>query len=167
MSDDLAIRELGAADSAFQRKMLCEALLWRPRAAKLIPRPLLLALPQVAMYHREWGRDGDVGYVAEVGRQRVGAVWYRFFTDDHHGDGYVDAETPELAIAVVGPMRSRGIGRRLLEAIHGRARRDGVRRISLSVDAGNPSRRLYAALGYHDFAPDDPKGRMVLEVART
>lgn len=166
MSKDVNVRELGFADRAFQRKMLCDALLWRPRRAKLIPRSLLLVLPQVAMYHRRWGREGDVGYVAELGGERVGAVWYRFFSDDHHGDGYVDAETPELAIAVVAPMRGRGIGRRLLETIHGHARRDGVCRISLSVDAGNPARRLYAAFGYHDHAPDDRKGRMVLELAR-
>jgi GNAT superfamily N-acetyltransferase len=166
VSEDFEVRELGAADRAFQRKMLCAALLWRPRRANLIPRALLLAIPQVAMYHRQWGRAGDVGYVAEFGGKRVGAVWYRFFTDDRHGDGYIDAETPELAIAVIAPMRGRGIGRRLLETIHGRAQRDGICKISLSVDRGNPARRLYAAVGYHDHAPDDPKGRMVLELAR-
>jgi ribosomal protein S18 acetylase RimI-like enzyme len=164
--EDVRIRELGAGDGAFQRKMLCDALLWRPRAAQLIPRPLLLALPQVSMYHRQWGRDGDVGYVAEVGGRRVGAVWYRFFTDDHHGDGYVDADTPELAIAVVRRHRGRGIGRRLLGTIHDRAQRDGVRTISLSVDADNPARGLYAAVGYQELAPNDRKGRMVLELAR-
>jgi ribosomal protein S18 acetylase RimI-like enzyme len=51
-----------------------------------------------------------------------------------------------------------------MDAIHQRARDDGIRRIALSVDADNPARRLYRSLGYRDYEPGDTKGRMVLDI---
>ncbi len=83
------------------------------------------------------------------------------FTDAEHGEGYVDERTPELAIAVVEGARGRGIGRQLLDAAHERARRDGFSRISLSVDAANPARRLYERVGYEPLGDD---GHMMLEL---
>lgn len=159
----LEIRELEVADHEFLRRMLGDALFWRPGLHR-IPRRVALALPQVRMYEKGWGRAGDTGYVAVDGGRRVGAVWYRYFTDNHHGDGFVDAVTPELAIAVVGSHRGRGIGRELMERMHARARADGVRKISLSVDADNPAKRLYERLGYEEYEPGDGKGRMLLDL---
>ena len=159
----LIVRELTAADLPFLREMLFTALFWRPGRPRP-PRWLILRLRPVAMYYRGWARPGDTGFVADADGLPLGAVWYRFFTEEEHGDGYVDPQTPELAIAVVASHRGQGVGRRLMGAIHDRARRDGVRRISLSVNADNPARRLYAALGYRDYEPADRKGRMVLEL---
>jgi GNAT superfamily N-acetyltransferase len=161
----MTIRELTEADVRFMRKMLCAALFWSPSRRRFRwLGPLVLRLRIVAMYHRGWGRAGDTGFVAEENGRRTGAVWYRFFTEDEHGDGYVDPETPELAIAVAEGHRGRGLGRLLMETIHERARRDGVRRIALSVDADNPARRLYVRLGYREYEPDDGKGRMILDL---
>jgi ribosomal protein S18 acetylase RimI-like enzyme len=50
-------------------------------------------------------------------------------------------------------------------AIHERARDQGARRISLSVDPQNPARRLYLSLGYVDLEPGDEDGRMILDLA--
>jgi ribosomal protein S18 acetylase RimI-like enzyme len=118
----------------------------------------------LGLYHRGWGRPGDAGLIAEVEGEPVGAVWYRFFTDASHGDGYIDAETPELAIAVVRGHRGQGIGRALLEAIAERGRRDGLRRLGLSVESDNPAKRLYRSVGYVDYRPDDRHGRMILDL---
>jgi ribosomal protein S18 acetylase RimI-like enzyme len=52
-----------------------------------------------------------------------------------------------------------------MEAIHARARADGVDRISLSVDHDNPARHLYERLGYVALAADEDDDRMVLELA--
>jgi ribosomal protein S18 acetylase RimI-like enzyme len=120
----------------------------------------------VSIFHRGWGRAGDTGLVAVVGDKRAGAVWYRLFTEAEHGEGYVDGETPELAIAVARPYRGQGIGRRLMEAIHERARRDGIGKISLSVNEDNPAKRLYRSLGYVDYHPEDGNERMILDLTR-
>jgi GNAT superfamily N-acetyltransferase len=121
----------------------------------------VLAHEQVVIYHRDWGRPGDAALVAEKDGRAVGAVWYCCFTDAEHGDGYVDPDTLELAIAVADGCRGRGIGQQLLEAMHERARRDGFARVALSVDEGNPAKRLYERVGYVEFEPGDGKGRML------
>ena len=159
----MTTRELTRADVPFLRRMLCAALFWRPKR-RWFPTRVVLLVPEVGLYHRGWGRPGDTGLVAEEGGRRTGAVWYRFFSEESHGDGYVDAQTPELAIAVVPGHRGHGVGRGLMEAIHERARADGVPRISLSVDADNPAKRLYETLGYVDYQPEDGKGRMLVDL---
>lgn len=160
----MVIRDLRESEIAFLREMLFTALAWRPDV-ELPPLDWVLAHPQVEPFHRDWGRPGDVGLVAEDDGRLVGLVWYRLFTDDDHGEGYVDEQTPELAIAVREGSRGHGVGRRLMREAHERARVDGIERISLSVDSDNPARRLYESLGYAEYAPNDEKGRMILELA--
>jgi GNAT superfamily N-acetyltransferase len=160
---EIEIRDLAPGELAFLRNMLFAALDWRPDV-ELPPRDFVLAHDQVVIYHQDWGRPGDVALVAEDDGRLIGLAWYRFFTDDVHGEGYVDDATPELAIAVVDEFRGRGIGSRLMEAIHARAREAGVARMALSVDADNPAKRLYEKLGYMDFEPDDGLGRMILQL---
>src|ERR687897_3074265 len=127
----LRIRELGPDDTGFLGEMLYAALFWTPRKERL-PIELVLAHPQISIFHEGWGRPGDAGIVAEVDGVAAGAAWYRLFTEADHGEGFVDEQTPELAIAIVEGRRGERIGRALLEAIHERARADGVERISLS-----------------------------------
>jgi GNAT superfamily N-acetyltransferase len=143
--------------------MLYAALMWDPNRERY-PAEFVLAHPEVVRYHEGWGRSGDLALVGEDDAAAVGAVWYRLFTDDDHGEGYVDAETPELAIAVVDGRRGEGIGAALLDAAVERARADGFARLSLSVDADNPAKRLYARHGWAEYEPDDGLGRMVLEL---
>ena len=163
----MIIRPLTDDDVPFMRRMLDAAAFWRPLTLRWrIARPVLRVLVRryLALYHAGWGRDGDLGLVVEIDGEPVGAVWYRFFTEASHGDGYIDERTPELAIAVVEGHRGQGIGRALLLAIADAARERGVERIGLCVDHDNPAKRLYASVGYRELAPDDPEGRMVLDL---
>ena len=157
------IRDLRTDELPFLRDMLHAALDWNPNRW-LPPKFVLLRIPQVSMFHKQWGRAGDTALVAEHDGELLGLVWYRLFTDDEHGEGFVDEETPELAIAVVNRHRGRGIGTQLMEAAHERARADGVAQISLSVDLDNPARPLYEQLGYVELEPGDEDGRMVLQL---
>jgi GNAT superfamily N-acetyltransferase len=159
----MVIRDLASGETAFLQEMLYAALAWRP-GVELPPREWVLEHPQVVVFHKDWGRDGDTALVAEESGRPIGAVWYRFFTDAEHGEGYVDDETPELAIAVVEGSRARGVGGSLMQRMHERARSEGVARISLGVDVENPAKRLYAALGYVDYEPGDGLGRMILHL---
>ena len=150
----MLIRDLRAEELPFLRDMLYTALDWRP-GRWLPPKALLLRIPQVSMFHTGWGRPGDTALVADDDGHPVGLAWYRFFTEAEHGEGFVDEQTPEVAVAVVAGHRGAGIGTALMEAIHARAREQGLTRISLSVDHDNPAKRLYERLGYVELEPDD------------
>jgi GNAT superfamily N-acetyltransferase len=159
----VAIRELRADEVSFLRDMLYAAIAWNPERRFPLPKDELLQLPQLTMFHEGWGRKGDTALAAVLEGRLVGLAWYRLFTEDVHGEGFVDEATPEVAIAVVEGHRGNGIGAALMQAIHERARADGVARVSLSVDHENPARRLYERLGYVEVAPGDE--RMVLDLA--
>jgi len=159
------IRDLRPDETPFLLQMLYAALAWNPDV-ELPPRDWVMEHPQVAPFHVEWGlHPGDTGLVVDEDGSLLGLAWYRYFTEAEHGEGFVDADTPEVAIAVVDGHRGRGIGHVLMEAIHERAREQGARRISLSVDPQNPAKRLYSRLGYVDLEPGGEDGRMILDLA--
>jgi ribosomal protein S18 acetylase RimI-like enzyme len=124
--------------------MLHHAYYWRERDPGEGPGP-------VALYVKGWGKPGDTALIAVEDGFPVGAAWYRLFSRDHQGYGFVDEETPELAIAVVPSRRGRGLGEALLDALVERARTDGYRALSLSVPADDQP--LLAFYAKHSFAP--------------
>ena len=116
---------------------------------------VVLAHPDIAIYHRDWGRPGDVLVVAENDGEPVGYAFARLFTGEEHGHGFVDESTPEMGIAVEANHRGQGLGTSLLDRLHEELRRLGFSHVSLSVELGNPARRLYARLGYGEVDQDD------------
>ena len=144
--DDVRCRPAVPTDLPFLATMLGEAAVWRPDK----PTPTadqVMADPRYRMYLDGWTRPGDHGVVAEQD-ERVGAAWYRTYTEASHGHGFVGEDVPELSIAVVAWRRQQGIGRRLLAGLIDASLAQGCRALSLSVAEGNPARRLYESAGF-------------------
>jgi ribosomal protein S18 acetylase RimI-like enzyme len=135
-------------------EMLYEATMWRPGPRRFCREEVLL-LPEIAVYIGGWGRSGDGGLVAEGDAgEELGAAWYRFFSEEAHGFGFVNAETPEITIAVREDRRGRGIGSALLDELITQARERRVPALSLSVEPDNPALRLYERASFRVIRRD-------------
>ena len=162
-SMEFTVREGNAHDLPFLREMLFEAAYWRPGVERP-PTDEALSRPDIAKLLRNWGRDGDASVIAErADNQRAGAAWYRFWNDHEHSYGYVSADIPELAIAVAGELRGKGIGGELLRALKNLAADRGIESLSLSVERDNPARHLYRK---HGFEPVELAGNSLTMIAR-
>ena len=101
----------------------------------------------LSIYAENWGREGDMGFVALVNQQPIGAAWLRLWPDEEKGFGFVDKSTPELAMAVLSTYQGQGIGTQLLRQVLARAK-DAYPAVSLNVRADNPALRLYQRAGF-------------------
>jgi len=100
-------------------------------------------------YLQGWGRPGDTAVLAEdLDRGRLGAAWYRFVTSEEPAYGFLDDQTPEVALAVAPDHRGRGAGGALLRELRDAAKSQGYSALSLSVEKGNPALRLYERNGF-------------------
>lgn len=154
LEPEVTYRTATGADLLLVQQTLYLALSWDPDDP-IPPFEPVVNHPQIAIYHSGWMRPGDAGMVAEIDGEFAGMAYYRLFPDDNHGQGYLDPDTPELAIGVVEKHRGKGIGFRLMEDLAGVARSAGIKQISLSVSPGNPARRLYERLGYREASEAD------------
>jgi len=122
--------------------MLHHAYYWKERKPDAGPGP-------VQLYVKAWGRPGDTAMIALVDGFPVGAAWFRLFKATSPGYGFVDEQTPELAVAVVPNARGKGVGSALLGSLLDRARADGYDAVSLSVDRYNEGAiALYGQYGF-------------------
>lgn len=135
------IRPATPEDEAFMRRMLAVA-------ARVYDEAVAFEEPEISRYLDGWGRDGDVGFVAEDDSgEPLGAAWARLFTNEEPAYGFVDEETPEMAVGVRSDARGRGVGMalvsRLIAEVGGK-----YPALSLSVREDNPASRLYRRLGF-------------------
>ena len=106
---------------------------------------------------------GDFGLVAERDGRTVGVVWALVLAGADRGYGHVADDVPELSLCVWSGHRGQRVGGELLRRALEEARRRGLARVSLSVEAGNPSVRLYRAAGFRPV-PGAPEGTMAVDL---
>ena len=108
--------------------------------------------PEIIVYYEDFGNGkDDCGYVAEVEGEVIGAAWTRLIKSF----GYVDDNTPELAISMKPGYQGQGIGGSLIKHLFEHLRERGYVQTSLSVDKGNPAKRLYERLGYETIQENE------------
>jgi len=119
------------------------------REGKALPSRDVLQTPDLAKYVQNWGHKSDRAFIAMNAQIPMGAAWYRLFTADNKGYGYVDDNTPEIAIALLPQYRNKGVGKSLLIYLLEQAKADGYQQISLSCDPTNDNAlHLYQKLGF-------------------
>ncbi|MEK5038654.1 GNAT family N-acetyltransferase [Sporosarcina sp. FSL K6-3457] len=130
------IRNLEKYDISFLWDMVYESA-FVPEGQKPFPRDILDD-PSVSKYVDGWGKQsGDIGLIAEIENQPIGAIWLRLFD-----------EAPEIGMAVLKEFRGRGIGKSLMRVLEIEAKNYGYQKLCLSVDPRNPARHLYEQFGY-------------------
>jgi GNAT superfamily N-acetyltransferase len=158
------LRPGSTTDLDFLKQMLFEAFFWDTSAK----RPLFASFRDDSEFSKllsSWGRQGDRAIVAGESGTRMGAAWFRLWTPELHSYGFVDAATPEIAMAVRQDYRSKGVGRRLLDALVETARADGVPALSLSVSPLNFARQLYESAGFRKVGESGTSWTLLLSLS--
>jgi len=158
------LRPGGTKDLGFLKEMLFEAFFWDPS----IKRPSFASFrdnPEFSKLLAGWKRRGDRAVIAEENGERIGAAWFRLWTPELHSYGFVDAASPEIAMAVRADYRSKGLGRKLLGALVQTARADGFPALSLSVSPLNSARQLYESTGFRKVGESGTSWTLLLSLS--
>ena len=160
------LRQGEAEDLDFLEEMLFEAFFWDPSTK----RPSFVSFrddPEFIKLLAGWKCRGDRAVISEENNGvRTGAAWFRLWTPELHSYGFVDATTPEVAMAVRADYRHKGVGRVLLEALIQTARADGFPALSLSVSPLNSARQLYESTGFRKVGESGTSWTLLLSLDR-
>ena len=137
------IRPISTDDYCFLEEFLYQAIY--VSSDSVLPPKAIIYTPEIYIYVKDFGKQkGDYAVIAEEGNDIVGMAWTRIIP----AYGYIDSDTPELAISLLSEYRGKGAGTRLMETLHDILRENGYRYTSLSVQKDNPAVRFYLRLGY-------------------
>ncbi len=146
MTSDVIVRRGDKLDVPFLRSLLGFAYNWH---VNVFDTDVSLS-----RYVDAWGRKGDTALIAMDGGHSVGAGWFRLFPDTLRGYGYIDEQTPEITIVVVPTRQHEGIGTKLATALLARAKADGYRALSVSVERGDRDEGHFLGLGFEQVRED-------------
>lgn len=164
------MRAARQSDVKFCWEMLLVAATWSlepndPAAAH--ERLAARGQSMVRRYLDGWQPAREPGVVAlNKGGRPVGAAWVRRLAADRQTWGWLDAETPVLAMAVRQADRRQGVGRLLLASLRETLVAAGEYRLSLSVAEENEAAiALFSEAGFRTLATDDGACVMVMDLA--
>jgi len=122
--------------------------IYHPDPANPYPKKVIY-YPQVRIYWDNFGTEKDDHcLVAIIDNEIAGAVWIRTFQGELKGCGFIDEQTPEIAIALFEAYRNQGIGTRMIKQMIERMKEEDYAQVSLSITKGNDAIRLYERQGF-------------------
>lgn len=159
---EYTIKPLTSEDFAFQEEMLYQSL-YVMEDQNIFPREIVQN-PLISKYIKHWGKPGDFGLIAENKEtgDKIGAAWYRLFSSNDRGFGFIDERTPEISIAIDYNHRNQGFGSHLLLSLINHAKNSGFKSLSLSVIPENAAIHLYERIGFKTV--ENPRPHLVMKL---
>jgi GNAT superfamily N-acetyltransferase len=128
----------------------------------------VLSKPTPKSYVEGWKREDDMGLVAVVGDEKVGAAWYRALSEPILARNGIElGNIPEnmICLGVEKDWRRQGVGRALMLGLLDKAR-EHLAEIALTTDRGSPAQRLYEQIGFQQIGHDatSDKGFIIMKI---
>ncbi|MBD5544206.1 MAG: GNAT family N-acetyltransferase [Lachnospiraceae bacterium] len=140
---DYKIRKISEEEYSLLENFLYEAI-FLPEGISALPKSIIKQ-PELQVYIIDFGKkENDIGFIAEVDKKAVGAVWVRIMNDY----GHIDNETPSLAISLYKDYRGLGIGTALMKEMLHILKGRGYKQVSLSVQKENYAVKMYKKTGF-------------------
>lgn len=140
---DFKIRFISEEEVGVLEDFLYEAI-YVPEGEPAPPRSIINQ-PELQVYISDFGKEkDDIGMVAEVDGQIIGAAWVRVMNDY----GHIDNNTPSFAISVYKDYRGLGTGTDLMKEMLRVLKARGYKQASLSVQKANYAVRMYQKVGF-------------------
>lgn len=158
------IRVAGREDESFLREMLYESL-YVPEGEEPFSRDILEE-PFMKKYVEDWGREGDLGYIAvNAAGKPAGSITIRYFDEGNKGFGYVSDDIPELGMALLPESRGQGLGTALMKELFRGMKERGIQKVSLSVAPENmAAMKLYERFGFQEVGMSGTSITMLADV---
>lgn len=145
---NIQVKRADHTDRTFLNRMLYEAIFWR-KSENTPSYEESQKLDFVQTAQEDWGdRPGDTAIIAFDGTEPIGAVWYRYWQEEHKTRGCISSTIPVLAIGIDKQYRNKGIGQLLIERLMEVAKEQHIGCISLCVSKDNYAKRLYDRTGF-------------------
>lgn len=156
---NLIIRQILPDEIYFLEDMLYQAI-FIPEGVRNLPKEIIYN-PELYCYISDFGREGDICFVAESEGELIGAAWSRLFNANSKGYGWINENTPEISMAVVEKYRNLGVGYQLLKALTDEMKSQGFESVSLSVDLANYAYPFYKKFGFIDYELTESSSLMI------